>query len=553
MKPMTPGVSRAARVRAYLIGIVISCGLIGVAVRAWALQVDEGERYRAIADRQHAMRLQIPAPRGDVVDARGRPLAVSADVDSIWANPHDVHDVVATAERLAALVGADPSTLEAKLAADHKFVWIERHVAPTVAQRVRDAKLAGIDITTEPRRWYPARALAAAVIGRADIDGNGVDGVEFAMNALLSGKRGAVAALRDARGRTMLADGLAEAEPGASVHLSLDLGVQQIAEDALDATVRENRAKSGVVVVLEVATGRVLAMASYPTLDPNSADTRGARNRAVVDAFEAGSVMKVFTVASALDAGTITPGTEFEIGNQLMVGSRPIHDAHFDAYLTVGGIIKRSSNIGAAKIALRLGAQKLHEGLVQFGFGAKTGIELPGEQTGMLREAARWRDIDLAHVAFGYGVTVTPVQIAAALAAIGNRGVYHPPRIVDEVVDFDGTVLYHADVTDRRVVGERTAEQMMAMLASVFDKKPTPGTASELDVVGFRCAGKTGTAHKYDPETHAYAPDRYLSSFAGLAPADHPRLAIVALIDEPSRRRLLRRQGRRAAVRDGCQ
>jgi cell division protein FtsI (penicillin-binding protein 3) len=354
------------------------------------------------------------------------------------------------------------------------------------------------------------------------------------MNSLLSGRRGAVAALRDARGRTMFAAGLGEAEPGASVHLSLDLGVQQIAEDALDTAIQANHAKSGVVVVLEVATGRVLAMASYPTFDPNSADARGARNRTVTDAFEAGSVMKVFSVASALDAGVVAPDTEFEIGEQLNVGARPIHDAHFDAYLTVSGIIKRSSNIGAAKIALRLGADRLHDGLVRFGFGVKTGIELPGEQTGMLREATRWRDIDLAHIAFGYGLTVTPVQIAAALAAVGNRGVYHPPHIVDEVVDYDGTMLYHTEITERRVIGERTADQMMAMLASVFEKKPTPGTASDLEVVGFRCAGKTGTAHKYDPETHAYALDRYLSSFAGLAPADHPHLAIVAMVDEPS-------------------
>jgi cell division protein FtsI (penicillin-binding protein 3) len=531
---MTPGVSPAARVRAYLTGVVITCGLLGVAVRAWALQVDEGERYRAIADRQHAMSLQIPAPRGEVLDVRGRSLAVSADTESIWANPRDVRDVAATAERIAALVGGDPSTLEAKLAGDHKFVWIDRHVTPAVAKRVREAKLPGIEIATEPRRWYPARSLAAAVIGRADIDGNGLDGVEYAMNALLSGRRGAVAALRDARGRTMFADGLAEAEPGASVHLSLDLGVQHIAEDALETAVQTNHAKSGVVVVLEVSTGRVLAMASYPSFDPNSGDARGARNRAVTDAFEAGSVMKVFSVASALDAGVVTPETEFEIGDQLMVGARPIHDTHFDAYLTVSGIIKRSSNIGAAKIALRLGAAKLHDGLVRFGFGEKSGIELPGEQAGMLREPTRWRDIDLAHMAFGYGLTVTPVQVAAALAAVGNRGVYHPPRIVDEVVDDDGTVLYHTDVAERRVIEERTAAQMMAMLASVFDKKPTAGTASELEVAGFRCAGKTGTAHKYDPDTHAYALDRYLSSFAGLAPAEHPRLAIVAMVDEPA-------------------
>jgi cell division protein FtsI (penicillin-binding protein 3) len=534
MKPMTPGISRAGRIRAYATALVLTFGLVGVAMRAWALQVDDGQRYRALADRQHAMRVQIAAPRGEVIDARGRPLAVSADAESIWANPREVHDVATTADKLAALIGGDASSLEAKLAGDHKFVWLERHVAPELAQRVRDAKLPGIEVAREPRRWYPAKAVAGPVIGRADIDGNGVDGVELALNDELTGKRGAVEALRDARGRTMLADGLAATEPGAAIHLSLDLAIQQIAETALADSVTQHRAKTGAAVVLEVATGRVLALASYPSFDPNGSTTTRVRDLPVTDAYEAGSVMKVFSVASALDAGAVTPDTEFQIGNELIVGKRPIHDTHFDAYLTTGGIIKRSSNIGAAKIALRLGSDKLYDGLRRFGFGGKTGVELPGEQPGMLRDGARWRDIDLAHMAFGYGLTVTPLQVAAALAAIGDRGMYHAPRIVDEVVDADGTVLERAEPSTHRVLAETTADQMIAMLASVFDKKPVPGTASEIDVEGFRCGGKTGTAHKYDPAAKQYAADRYLSSFAGLAPIEHPRLAIVVMVDEPS-------------------
>jgi cell division protein FtsI (penicillin-binding protein 3) len=254
----------------------------------------------------------------------------------------------------------------------------------------------------------------------------------------------------------------------------------------------------------------------------------------VTDTYEAGSVMKVFSVATALDDGIVTPDTELEIGGQLKIGPKIIHDVHVDPYLTVAGIIKRSSNVGAARIAMRLGRDKLYAGLLRFGFGAKTGIELPGEQVGMLRDGARWRDIELATIAYGYGLTVTPLQIATALAAIGNHGEYRPPRIVDEVDDADATVLYRADVTPRQVISERTASQMLAMLGSVFDKGKQGGTASQIDVPGFRCAGKTGTAHKYDPETHQYAADRYLSSFAGLAPLDHPRLAIVVMVDEPS-------------------
>jgi cell division protein FtsI (penicillin-binding protein 3) len=534
MKAMTPGVSRAARIRAYLTGLLIAAGLGGVAMRAWALQVDDGDRYRTLADRQHASRVEIPAPRGDVLDAQDRPLAVSADAESIWANPHEVRDVAATAEKLAALVGGDARLLEAKLGGDHKFVWIERHVGPEIARRVRDAQLAGIEVAHEPRRWYPARMVGGAVIGRADIDGNGLDGVELAMNDVLTGHASATRALRDARGRTMLAEGLDDAEPGATVHLSLDRTIQAIAEDAVATAVVTNKAKSGVAAVVEVGTGRVLALASYPAFDPNGAAGREVgRDRAVADAYEAGSVMKVFTVAAALDAGAVAPDTEFEIKGEMRIGSNVVHDHEFDAYLTVGGIIKRSSNVGAAKIALKLGRDKLHDGLARFGFGAKTGIELPGEQSGRLRDAVHWRDIDVASIAHGIGITVTPLQVAAGIAAIGDRGMYHPPHVVDSVVDGDGTVLYRPAAQPRRVISERTADQMSAMLASVFDKGPQPGTAAEIHVDGFRCGGKTGTAHKYDPETKTYSQDHYLASFAGLAPIDHPRIAVVAMIDDP--------------------
>jgi cell division protein FtsI (penicillin-binding protein 3) len=288
-----------------------------------------------------------------------------------------------------------------------------------------------------------------------------------------------------------------------------------------------------VAVVLDVATSRVLAMASVPSSDPNG-DGRPARNRAVTDRYEAGSVMKVFSVAAALDAGVVAPDTEFDLGGgQMMIGAHPIHDVENDRYLTVAGIIKRSSNVGAAKIALKFGREHLYAALKRFGFGAKTGIELPGEQAGVLRDGAKWRDIETATIAFGYGLTVTPLQIAAALAAIGNGGIYREPRIVDEVVDGDGTVIYRGRGDEHRVITEKTATQMMAMLASVFDKGKLPGTAAKIDVPGFRCGGKTGTAHKYDAETKQYAPDRYLSSFAGLAPIDHPRLAIFVLVDEP--------------------
>ncbi|HSD87659.1 MAG TPA: penicillin-binding transpeptidase domain-containing protein [Kofleriaceae bacterium] len=537
IKPMTPGVSSAARVRAYLAGAVVTVGLVGVAMKAWALQVDDGDKYRQLAERQHALRLDIPAPRGEVLDRLGRPLAISADADSVWANPREVRDVTGTAEKLAQILGEDAGVLEAKLAGDRRFVWLDRHIAPEVAKAVRDAKLPGIEVAREPRRWYPAKTVAGPVIGRADIDSNGLDGIELSMNDLLKGKRGVIQAIRDARGRRMLANGIDQAEgvPGATVKLSLDQSIQAISEAALADAVTTNKAKSGVAVVLDVETGRVLALASYPTYDPNSGHMpHGARNKPVTDSFEAGSVMKVFSVAAALEAGVVTPQSGFSIGSAFKVGPKSITDVHSFPYLTVSEIIKHSSNIGAAKVSLRLGAQKLYEGYKRFGFGARTGIELPGEQVGMLRKGDTWREVELATMSYGYGLTVTPLQIAAALAAIGNHGVYHAPRIVDYVVDGDGTIIYRGVGEEHRALSQKVADEMLPILASVFDKGPDGGTAKGIDVPGFECGGKTGTAYKYDPATHHYATDRYLASFAGLAPIDHPRLAIVVQVDEPS-------------------
>lgn len=532
----TPGISRAARARAYVVGGVMTLGVIGVASRAFGLQVDEGARYRAMAARQHAASVEIPGPRGEILDAQGRPLAMSADAESVWANPREIRDVTETAARLAKITGGDPAALEAKLGNARRFVWIARHAPPELARAVREAKLAGIEVAREPRRWYPGRALAGPVIGRADIDGNGLDGIELALNEPLTGKSAAAVAVRDARGHRMFADGLAQPEPGATVRLTLDRTIQAIADTALAQAVEANSARNGTAVVLEVGTGRVLALASYPSYDPNTGAglAEGARDRAITDAYEAGSVMKVFTVAAALDEGAVATDTWFELSNgALRIGPKTIRDVHHDARLTTAGIIKRSSNVGAVKIAQRLGRSRLHAGLLRFGFGARSEIELPGEQPGRLRPAERWRDIELATIAFGYGLTVTPLQIAAAIAALGDDGTYHAPRIIDRI---DGRTDGRdgAPPAARRVVRPETAAAMRAMLASVFEDGQGAGTAHGLVVPGYRCGGKTGTAHKWDPAARRYAESRYLSSFAGLAPIDHPRLAIAVLVDEPS-------------------
>ncbi len=535
IRPMTPGVSSGARLRAYLAGICLSCGMFGLGWRAWALQVEDNEHYRALADRQHEMTIAIPAPRGAIRDRNGEPLAVSADAESVWANPQDIHDVTASAEQLSKLLGVDAAVLEDRLGSGRKFAWLDRHVDPAVARAVREAKIPGVAIAREPKRWYPSGAIAGPVIGRADIDGKGLDGVELAMNEYLTGTKVASHAVRDARGHRTFADGLARPEPGGTVTLTLDRNIQAIAETTLSQAVIDNQARSGTAVVLEVGTGHVLGMATYPVYDPNRPEHVGtARNRPVTDSFEAGSVMKMFTVAAALDDGIVKPTTMFDLTHGVMSfpHSRPITDVHFEGNLDVAGIVKRSSNVGAAKIALRMGRDALSKALHEYGFGKRTGIELPGEQPGLMRPGNTWRDRELATIAFGYGVTVTPVQIAAALAAIGSDGVYHAPRIVDTVVR-DGTVVYRGDGGSRRILSSKTAAQMRTILRSVFEGGELNGTAASVVVPGFVCGGKTGTANKWDPHTKQYSRHHYLASFAGLAPIDNPRLAIVVIIDDP--------------------
>jgi cell division protein FtsI (penicillin-binding protein 3) len=540
VKPMTPGIPKAARVRAYATAGVLIAALVGVGYEAWGLQVEQGARFRTQAARQHVLTVEVAAPRGAIVDVRGRPLALTADADSIWVDPHAVVDVAATADRLAGVLDQDVNVIEARLAGRRHFAWIARHVTPEVAQAVRAAKLPGVDVAREPRRWYPGKSSIGTVVGRSNIDGEGIEGIELALDAALAGRRARGAAVRDARGRTMLSDGVVAAEPGATVQLTIDRTMQGIADDALAAAVTTHRALSGVAVVLDVKTGAVLAMASAPGYDPNlPGPHKGARNRAVTDSYEIGSVMKVFTVAAALDAGITRPDEWWDVEHgswQPTFARRPIRDTHQDWTLTTAGILKRSSNVGAVKLVLRLGRERLHAAMVRFGFGETTGIELPGETRGRLRPPRDWKDIELATGGFGMGYTVTPLQIAAGLAAVGNRGMYHPPRIVASVTRADGTVEDRPVPEPRRVISEKTAAQMLPMLASVFDNShpKTAGTAGSIWVPGFKCGGKTGTAHKYDPATRGYAPDRYLSSFAGLAPIANPRLAIVVVVDDPA-------------------
>jgi cell division protein FtsI (penicillin-binding protein 3) len=531
-----PQVHAWVRVRMVGVAAIMTALLAAVAYRAYGLQIRQADRYRELARRQQIAMVEVPAPRGAIYDATGAELAATADIDSVYANPQEVHDLGGTAEKLGRLLDLLPAEVEARLSSPREFVWMERHVRPEEARAVRAARLEGVHLTPEPRRFYPGRNLAGPVLGFAGIDGRGLDGIELTMNEELSGRRVSAAALRDASG-TLVTDGPVVPEPGASVKLTIDRFVQYTAERVLAAAIEKNRARAGVVVVLDVPTGGVLAMANWPTYDPNrpvGARDRAARNRAVTDVYEIGSVMKVFSVAAALEAGVVTPDTAFDVnGGKIKIGRKSITDTYRDQVLTVGGILKRSSNVGAVKIAQRLGRGPLRDAMVRFGFGARSGIELPGEERGLLRGAKSWGAIELATISFGMGMSTTPLQVAAGFAAIARGGVYRAPRIVREVREASGRVLERPPPLERRVISEATAAQLVPMMASVFERGKHSGTAGSLQLPGFQAAGKTGTAHKIDPATGQYAKRLYLSSFAGFAPLDRPRVVVLVLIDEP--------------------
>ena len=528
-------VGRWTRVRLVLCGIVFA-GLFGaVARRAYQLQVgDESERLRTMAEEQYLREIELPPRRGRILDRNGAEFASTADVDSIYCNPRRLMDPRDAATKLARILGLDRKDLAQKLGQKRFFAWVKRKVTPEEVEAVKALALPGMGFTREPRRFYPNRMLAATVMGHSGADGVGLEGVEKAFDKALRGQSSSVQGVRDALGRDLFVDGMGEtgAGAGSDVVLTIDRYLTFVTERAIAEAQDQNHAKAVMALVMDPRTGDLLAMASVPSYNPNdpgSAAERGARNRTITDAFEPGSTMKTFTIASALDAGAVRPDDKFDcLMGRMMVGKYTVHDTHPHGVLTAAEVFKFSSNIGAAKIARRLGRERLADALARFGFGRPTGIGLPGERGGVLRPVGKWGDIGFANVAFGQGITVTPLQIASGMAAIAAGGVYHPPRIVARVVHADGSSEPMADRPATRVISEKAAREMTVIMQGVTE---VGGTARAAAIDGYAVAGKTGTAQKVSGGH--YDASKWVSSFIGFAPADNPRVAIVVMVDEP--------------------
>ena len=522
------------RVRVILLGVIFFVLLVGAFGRALNLQVHQKDRLKAFAEDQYVRAMEIPARRGEILDRRGVKLASSVDVDSVWSDPSMLPDTTDAAKRLAKVLGLDWKELRERLEKGRRFAWVKRQVSDGEAARVKALNLPGIGFAREPRRFYPQRELAAHLVGLVGTDSHGLDGLEKSFEDELSGERVSREGFRDAKGRKLLTNGLDDAQQsqGADLTLTIDSTVQYATEGALEKAVLEAKATAGMAVVLDPRTGEILALANWPRFNPNNpkgADGEALRNRGVTDAFEPGSTLKSFVVASALDRQVITEASEFDCEKgSWKVGGHVVHDTHPHGVLTPRGILQVSSNICSAKVGQKLGREALVDSYRNFGFGERFGLGLPGEGRGAIPYPKA--DIAFATQSFGQGISATALQVAAGYAALANDGVLMKPYLVARVVDADGLVLLENKPTAlRRAVSVKSARSVVSMLETVVEQG---GTAPRARMDEYRVAGKTGTAQKVDPIARGYS-DKRIASFVGVVPAEAPRAVILVVIDEP--------------------
>lgn len=462
--------------------------------------------------------------RGKILDRNLELLAISSPVESLWINPPDVKIEKAEKQKFAKLLDMSPQALESKFAQlDKEFVFLKRRVSPDLAARILAMKVPGVFSQKEYKRFYPAGDVSAHVVGFTGVDDSGVEGVELAKNAVLSGKEGKRDYVRDRKGH-VVEDLVAVKVPqdGQDLVLSIDRRIQYLVFRELAKAVEKQKAKAGSAVVLDARTGEVLALVNLPTYNPNNpVNLEGkTRNSAIVNTFEPGSTMKPVTAAAAMEFSDFTPETKIQTGSgQMSIGPATIHDAHPGGLMTVSQVIQKSSNVGAAKMALSLNKETMWNIYNQMGFGSPTKIGFPGEASGKVRDYKTWRPIEQATMAYGHGISVTLLQLARAYTVFANEGELMPVSLLK---------LDEAPV-GRQVFSAKVANSVKDMLELVVQPG---GTATKARVVGYRVAGKTGTAHKLG--AHGYEEDKYVGSFVGMVPASNPKLIMAVMIDEPS-------------------
>ena len=522
------------RLLALCAGFLLVFGLLWM--RCVWLQVVQARRLAGLIHAQHYASQTLLAPRGTIYDRNGQVLAMSVPVPSVFANPRRVVTKHETAVHLAKTLGWDQRLVSQRLGRDKGFVWLARQIEPPMKERLGPFLREGIGVREEPKRIYPNGTMAAHLLGSVDIDERGLEGLELRSNAALQGNPGWQSTLRDAKGDLLIGPWTIDVEPqaGLDLVLTIDHVVQGVADDALAWGVEKFHAKGGSLIVLDPRSGQILALANRPTFDPNHAGRSPAdvrRNRALTDVMEPGSIFKIVTASALLEEGLVRLDERMfcENGSYPIVGRHILHDHTAHGWLTFQDVIKHSSNIGTAKFAQRLPPETLYRYIRAFGFGHKTGVELPGEVSGIVPLPSRWSRLSPFMIPIGQEVAVTPMQLAAMIATVANGGWKVQPYLIERIQTQDGNLIRRPPTRAReRLLSPETVKRLHTMLLDVVES----GTGQLANVQGLTVAGKTGTAQKLEPDGR-YSHSRYVASFVGYGPVPDSRFALVVTIDEP--------------------
>jgi cell division protein FtsI (penicillin-binding protein 3) len=523
------------KLRVFLVGSVFIVLFMVVGAKAFYLQVYHSPWLSQKASSQYEKFLKSSGKRGTVYDRNLREMAVTVDVASIAARPSEIKNLQSTSKALARALKTDYRKINQILKSKSPFVWIKRQASPKETEAVSALGLDGIEFVPERNRFYPNKTLASQALGFTGLDGYGLEGVEFAYDRYLRGSDNNLTVFKDALGQVFDEKQKNGARiDGHSIILTIDRTVQYIAENALAEGVKEYSAQSGMAIVMEPQTGAILAMAHYPFFNPNAYTDFNKelwRNRAITDPFEPGSTMKIFSAAAAIESGNVKAHDIFYCENgSYKIGRNVVHDIKKHGWLSLQQIIKYSSNIGAVKLSEKLGPEKLYLMFRRFGFGDKTGIDSPGETTGSLSHYQSWTTVDTGSIAFGYGISVSALQLITAVSAIANDGILMKPYFVQAITDESGQPLKQFQPQPiRRVIKEQTARTIKAIMKTVIT---SGGTGTNAALENYTVCGKTGTTRKLD-ESGTYSDSKHIASFVGFTPAEKPQLAILVVIDEP--------------------
>ncbi|MFH1779341.1 MAG: penicillin-binding transpeptidase domain-containing protein [Candidatus Omnitrophota bacterium] len=504
-------------------------------IRVAYLQLALAHNLSGLAKKQHTAIIELQPKRGTIYDRNRRPLVVSLNLDSVYANAREVKEKRETARLLSPVLNVSESFLLERLSRDKGFVWLKRKLTPAESARLKALSIKGIEFVKEPKRFYPNGSLASHLIGYADIDNKGLEGLELLYEEYLKGSPGYRATFRDAK-RRPIASFEYEYFPsvdGLDLVLTVDEIIQHIAEREIDRAMKDAHPKGACIIVMDPKTGDILALSNRPTYDINSFEKvspESKRNRVVTDMFEPGSVFKIVTAAAAIEKKVVGLNDKFFCENgEYKIAGHILHDHKPHGWLTFRQVIEKSSNIGTVKVAQILGPSELYRFVKAFGFGELTDIDLPGEVRGFIRPTSLWSKLSIGAIPMGQEVTVTPIQLACAISAIANGGGLVKPHIVKAVQDKHGEIIKSFEPTVlRRVLSEETAAIMRDILSGVVSE----GTGRLAEVEGYKVAGKTGTSQKVEPDG-TYSHSKFVASFIGFAPVDDPKIAVVVMLDEP--------------------